>query len=169
MSARILLPLWPHVKQYLTVQYGKEMALSDRGTVSFLLCQMLEKHKKKDPATVRPSQKLIDNLKYFGYPVFVGDSYEASRGLYLDNKKIIKFNEAVDDMIREEMYRWCQHPNATDDVVDFNINRFRDFYGFSEDDLPFGNLKRWYYRERPRLEKRSTEKPDTKPQLILIY
>ena len=169
MSARIMLPLWPHIKRYIQVQYGREMALSDRGIVSFLLLNMLEIHKKGDPGTIRPNQKLIDDKKYVGYPVFIGDSYEASRGLYLSRKKIIDFNEAIDDLFREEMYRWCNHPGSVDGKVDFDIVRFRDFYGITEDELPFDNLKRWYYRERERLHKRSSDKAATTPQLHLIY
>lgn len=169
MSARILLPLWPHIKKYIQIQYGKEMALSDRGVVSCLLLNMLEKHKKKDPWLVKPSQKLIDGKKFFGYPVFIGDKYEASRGLYLSHDKIKHFNESVDDMLREEMYRWCQHPGSIDHVVDFDIVRFRDFYGITEDELPFENLKKWYYRERKRLNDRGRIEIHYEPQLELFY
>lgn len=108
MSARILLPVLPHIKKYLQIQYGKEMAVSDRGVVSFLLLNMLEKHNKKDPSKVKPSQRLIDNKKYFPYPIFIGDSYESTRGLYLSKENMTRFNESVDDMLREEMTDdWC--------------------------------------------------------------
>lgn len=166
MSARILLPVRAHIKRYLTIQYGPELCMSDRGMVSFLLFNMLERHKKSDPSTVKPSQKMIDNQKYFGYPVFIGDGFEKARGLYLSNKKIEQFNDSVDDMIREEMYRWCQHPGSIDHKVDYDIVRFRDMYGITEDELPFENLKRWYYRNRERLEDRRVEKR-YEPQLIL--
>jgi hypothetical protein len=169
MSARILLPLWPHIKKYITIQYGKEMALSDRGVVSCLLFNMLEKHKKGDPATIKPNQKLIDQKKFLAYPVFIGDKYETSRGLYLSQANIKHFNESVDDMLREEMYRWCKHPNATDAHVDFNIVRFRDWYGITEDELPFDNLKRWYYRERQRLDNRGRVEVHYEPQYELTY
>ena len=169
MSAKILLPVWPHIKKYLMVQYGKEMTLSDRGMPSFLLLNMLEKHKKGDPATIRPSQKLIDNLKYLPYPVFIGDTIERQKGLFLSQEKIKKFNESVDDAFREEMYRWCNHPNATDFVIDFQIQRFRDQYNITEDELPFENLKRWYYRERPRLLERAMVDVERPAQLVLAY
>ena len=110
MSARILLPLQAHIRQYLIIQYGAELYLSDRGMVSFLLINMLEKHKKGDPATIRPSQKMIDDKKYFGYPIFIGDDYERTKGLFLSANNIKQFNDSVDDMIREEMYKWCIHP-----------------------------------------------------------
>lgn len=168
MSARILLPVWPHLKKYLQIQYGKEMAVSDIGIVSFLLLNMLEKHKKSDPATVKPSQKLIDGEKFIGYPVYIGDKYENGHGLYLSHEKIKRFNESVDNALREEMYRWIQNPD-TEHVVDYAIVRFREFYGITEDELPFENLKRWYYRERIRLDDRTRVEIRYEPQLQLEY
>lgn len=169
MSARIYLPVKAHIKKYIEIQYGKEMALSNRGVVAFLLLNMLEKHAKIDPSLVKPSQKLIDNEVYFAYKVFIGDHHERTRGLYLSDEKIKHFNESVDDMIREEMYRWCRHPNSTDHTVDFDIVRFRDFYGISEDEMPFENLKRWYYRERKRLDDRGRIEIRYEPQIELFY
>ncbi len=169
MSAKILLPVWPHLKKYITVQYGKEMTLSNDGVVSLLLLNMLEKHKKGDPATIRPSQKLLDNVTFLPYPVFVGDNIERTRGTYLSQEMIVKFNKAVDNMLRKEMYRWCKHPNATDHHVDFQIVRFRDMYDISEDELPFDNLKRWYYRERKRVEEHAKVEVENVAQMVLIY
>jgi hypothetical protein len=167
MSARILLPIRPYIKRYLTIQYGKELCLSDRGVISFLLLNMLEKHKKHDPSVIRPSQKLIDGTNYVGYPIFVGDIYESTRGLYISPEKIKQFNSSVDDMIREEMYRWCNHPGSVDGKVDYDIVRFRDIYGIPEDELPFDNLKRWYYRNRERLAARGREERRFEPQITL--
>lgn len=167
MSARILLPVWPHIKKYLTIQYGKEMAVTERGVVPLLLLRTLQPHKKEDPSTVRPNQRLIDNKKFLPYPIFVGDMYE--RRLYLSSVDIIYFNGVIDDMFREEMYRWCQHPNSTDFTVDYDILRFRDWYGITEDELPFDNLKRWYYRERQRLNDRGRIEIRYEPQLELAY
>ena len=74
--------------------------------------------------------------------------------------KKAKFSDAVDLMIKQNMYSWCHSHNKPDDYVDYNIKRFINFFEFSEDDLTFDNLKRWYYRERERLIKR---KKDLKP------
>ncbi|MNL18009.1 hypothetical protein D3C87_1391320 [compost metagenome] len=130
---------------------------------------MLEKHKKGDPAVIKPNQKLIDDKRYFGFPVYIGDIYEKSVGLYLSHNKIKKFNTAIDNALREEMYYWCNHPNATDHHTDFNIVRFRDMYNITEDELPFDNLKRWYYRERKRLHDRASQQKVYNPQFELFY
>jgi hypothetical protein len=90
-------------------------------------------------------------------------------GGYLTNADILKFSQAMDLLIRQEMYRWCQHPNATDHVIDFNIRRFIDLYGFSEDDLPFENLKRWYFRERERINKRLNARTEHEYAMMLSY
>lgn len=169
MSARILLPVRPHIKKYITVQYGKELAVIQRGTVPLLLYNMLELHKKEDPGVVKPSQRLIDNLHYLPYPIFIGDACERDRGLYLSQEKIIAFNDSIDQMIREELYRWCNHPGSIDGKVDFDIVRFRDMYGITEDEMPFDNLKRWYYRNRLRLDDRAKVVVNRNPQLELVY
>jgi len=72
---------------------------------------------------------------------------------------ILEFNESIDLTIKLEMFRWCHHPNAYFKEVDYNIKRFIDFYEFSEDDLTFDNLKRWYYRERQRISSRKPREP----------
>ncbi|MNK53035.1 hypothetical protein D3C87_719860 [compost metagenome] len=168
MSAKILLPVKAHVKKYLERTHGSHLEVSDRGYAPLLLFRLLEKHKKQDPGTVRPSQKLIDDRKYFGYPIYIGDTNERKCGLYISNDSIKDFNEAIDDLIREQMYWFIHHPNSTDKVVDYNINRFRDWYGITEDELPFDNLKRWYYRERGRLTLRIENLiPPFTPQLTL--
>lgn len=167
MGAKILLPVKAHIKKFLEYCHGNQMEVSDRGYASFLLLLMLEKHKKQDPRTVRPSQKLIDHKNYFPYPVYIGSNYENSKGLYISTANIKRFNETVDDFFREQMYSFINHPNSTDKVVDYDIIRFRDMFGISEDELPFDNLKRWYYRERLRIVSRRNFTPPFTPQYTL--
>lgn len=167
MGAKILLPVRAHVKKYLEHTHGNQMEVCDRGYAPFLLLSMLERHKKQDPGRVRPSQKIIDHKNYFGYPIYIGTKYENSRGLYLSKFNIDKFNDCIDDLFREEMYRFANHPNATDQVIDYNIIRFREMYNIYEDELPFDNLKRWYYRERKRLTERINYQPPFEPQFTL--
>jgi hypothetical protein len=169
MGAKILLPVKAHVKKYLEHTHGQQMEVCDRGYAPFLLLNLLEKFKKQDPGTVKPGQKIIDNAKYFGYPIYVGSKYETSKGTFISKFNIDRFNDSIDDLLREEMYRFCNHPNAVDHVVDYNIIRFCEFYHITEDELPFDNLKRWYYRERERLTERLNYKPPFEPQYTLTY
>ncbi len=174
MDAKILIPVRKHIEKYLTIQHGRQLVISSRGYMPLLLMRMLQKHDKQDPGLVRPSQKLIDHKIYFPYPVYIGSSYFKTKGSYISQEDLLRFNDAVHDMICEEMYRWCGHaiygdPNTIDSVVDYNIRRFQDWYGFTEEDLPFDNLKRWYYRERERIEKRKNAEEPFDPQLTLTF
>ena len=166
MSIAIRIPVYPHVRRYLEVQYGNYIVASDRNCASILIRSMLKKFDKKDPSLVRPSEKL--NLGAT-YDILIGQNRFDHLGGYLDNEDILKFSKSIDLLIRQEMYRWCNHPNATDQVIDFNIRRFVDYYGFDEDDLPFDNLKRWYFRERQRYNKRVDAKLISEYKTLLSY
>lgn len=131
---------------------------------------MLEKFEKTDPAVVRPSQKLIDNKEYFGFRVYVGPAIRKNKGAYISRENILRFNDLVDEMIKEEMYRFVTFGTSRiDDVVDYNIIRWRDIYGITEDELSFDNLKRWYYRNRQRIEKRRTYQEPPQVQFTLTF
>lgn len=151
MSVIIRIPVAKHIRHYLEVQNGPVIYVSGRNYASTLIRSMLKKFDKNDPSKVRPSQKM--NLGAT-YDINLGKNGLQLLGGYLSDENIKKFNIVIDAIIRQEMYRWCHHPNATDHIIDFNIRRFIDFYGFAEDDLPFENLKRWYFRERKRLTNR---------------
>lgn len=151
MSDIVRITVKPHVKRYLTYQFGAILFISDRNYAAGLLRAMFEPFAKDDPGRIRP------NLKHSlgdTYDVCMGETGLRTYGGYLSGEKLKLFSDSIDLMIKQEMYRWCHHPNATDLVVDYNIRRFQDFYGFQEEHLSFDNLKRWYYRERKRLEER---------------
>ncbi|KAA8483749.1 hypothetical protein BDE36_1787 [Arcticibacter tournemirensis] len=170
MDAKILLPVRPHIKKYLEVQFGKQLAVSSRGYIPHLLRLMLEKHEKMDPSKVRPSQRMIDDKNFVGYPIYVGSSLRKTKGSFISEKNILAFNEDVDDHLKEEMFRFIHaHPGKIDSVVDYNIIRFRDFYDISEDELSFDALKRWYYRNRQRIDERKHAPEPFIPQLILTF
>lgn len=111
---------------------------------------------------VRPSLKLDLGASY---DILIGRREFDLHGAFISNDNLLIFSEIMMQQIREEMYRWVNHPNRPDKVVDYNIVRFQEHYGFSEDSLPFDNLKRWYYRERKRIEKRNEKTEKFKPQL----
>lgn len=152
MADIIRITVVPHVKRYLEVQFGPMLYISDANYAAALLRALFEPFAKDDPGKIRPSLKHSLGAEY---DVCMGETGLRRYGGYLSTEKIKLFSETLDLMIKQEMYRWCHHPNAPDNKVDYNIRRFQDYYGFSEDDLTFDNLKRWYYRERQRLEKRA--------------
>lgn len=141
----------PHVALYLRYNFGERMSLSDKNMISLSLLPLLKPFDKMDPFQLKNQRK--ESLGG-NYEFYISDNILKKHGGQLSNESIIAFNEAVDLMVKQEMYRWCNHPNADYKEVDYNIRRFIDFYGFAEDDLTFDNLKRWYYRERQRIAKR---------------
>lgn len=160
----IRIPVYRHVHRYLQVHHGEHIYASGRNYASVLIRSMLRKFDKKEPWKQRPSDKLQLGATF---DVIIGRMGLERLGAYISNEDILKFSKAIDLLIRQEMYRWCQHPNATDHVIDFNIRRFLDFYGFPEDDLPFDNMKRWYFRERERLNQRLNPPIVNRYQLII--
>lgn len=173
MDVNILLPTRIHVKKFLEKRYGPRMILSSRGPESQLIRLMLHKPEKTNPALVRPSQKLIDNINYFPYPVYIGAGLVAKRGCYLSREDILDLNDSLDDLMKFEMYSLIQkslspgYDNRFE--VDLGIKKFRDLYDLSEDDITFDNLKRWYYRNRARIEGRADIMPAPKTQLQLTF
>jgi len=154
MSNIIKLTVEPHVETYITTAFGKQLELSDNNQITVLLKNLMEPFSKVDPGKIRPSKKYglggsID--------IFVSDYLLKKHGGYISDENIKTFSKSVDLIIKQNMYSWCHAHNRPDEYVDYNIKRFLDFYGFSEDDLSFDNCKRWYYRERERMAKRKSE------------
>lgn len=166
MQTTVRITVLKCVQLFLRHHYGDRLILSEEDYPSVILRQMFEKFNKQDPAQVKPSLKL--NLG--GYiDVFIGKREFEKYGAFISNKKIRVFSEMICAAIRQELYRWCHHPNATDEVIDYNIRRFQDFYGFDEDDMSFDALKRWYYRERQRIQRRTLLVDTFDPQLQLMF
>lgn len=154
MSNIIQLTVEPHVETYITTAFGKQLELSDNNQITVLLKNLMEPFSKVDPGKMRPSKKY--SLGGF-INIFVSDYLLKKHGGYISDENIKSFSKSVDLIIKQNMYSWCHAHNRPDEYVDYNIKRFLDFYGFSEDDLSFDNCKRWYYRERERMAKRKGE------------
>ncbi|MFN8406784.1 MAG: hypothetical protein U0X71_04815 [Sphingobacteriaceae bacterium] len=166
MTSTIRIPVYPHVRRYLEVQYGPRVYVYEHNYVSTFIRSMLKKFDKKAPNLPNSSPKM--NLGAT-YDIMIGSNALHQVGAYLSEEDIRRFSKSIDLLIRRDMYQWCNHPNATDQVIDFNIRRFLDFYGFPEDDLPFANMKRWYYRERLRMNMRLNPIVDQEYQLLIDF
>jgi len=163
MSNLIRITVSPHVAIYLEHHYGTRIYLSDKNLITSTLKNLLQPYDKLDPFRLKGQRK--ESLGAF-VDVFISDGLLRKYGGHMSNEAITEFDDSIDLMIKQEMYRWCNHPNAYFKEVDYNIKRFIDFYGFAEDDLTFDNLKRWYYRERQRIAGRK-EKAPKEPSLTI--
>lgn len=163
MHNLIQITVEPHVATYLRHHFGVRMSLSEKNIISTLLVSLFEPFDKVDPFLIKNQRK--ESLGDF-FDVYINDSMLRKYGGHLSNESISKFNESVDLIIKQDMYRWCHHPNADFKQVDYNIKRFIDFYGF-DDHLNFDNLKRWYYRERKRIADRNKRVTEFEPALTI--
>lgn len=162
MQNLIRITVEPHVGVYLRVHYGDRMSLADKNFITSSLLHLFEPFDKVDPFLLKGQRK--ESLGDY-FDVYMSDNMLKKYGGHLSNGSIQAFNTSVDLVIKQDMYRWCHHPNADHTQVDYNIKRFIDFYNFAEDDLTFDNLKRWYYRERERIKRRKVDYPE--PNLII--
>lgn len=166
----IRLPVKPFISKYLSRQFGKELKLSDANYFSILIIGLLRKVEKGNPVTLRPNHKIIDGVNFIGYNIFLGDGIFQKYGHFISTDHILKLNDSIDNLIRRNMFDWIYSPASPFKEVDYNIIAFREMYGISEDELPFDNLKRWFYRERLRMQKREGYTiPDKENQLVIDF
>lgn len=161
----------PHVSQYIRHHFGDRVLLSDQNLITSILKSLLKPFDKVDPGILKSQKK--DSLGAF-IEVYVSDHFLRKYGGSLNNEAILSFNKSIDQIIKQEMYRWCHHPNSYHKEVDYNIKAFIAFYDFQDEDLSFDNLKRWYYRERERIGKRKVDRlasyvPELTIPLLLCY
>lgn len=166
MQTTVRIPVHRCVRLYLIYHYSDRLIISERDYPATILRGMLEKFNKQDPSQVRPSQKIELGATI---DIFIGKREFETLGAYISNQNIRLFSDLICEVIRQEMYRYVNHPNREDDVVDYNIRRFQLLYGFDEDDISFDTLKRWYYRERERIKKRQNKVDNFVSDLFLNY
>lgn len=159
-------PVYPWLRKYLLYHYPEPMSVSDRGYATALFKSMLEKPVKVDPAKLIRSEKLHLG-EHFG--VLVGCFSAAKYGTHISIENIKDFNASMDDLMREEMFRFVTIRIRDGAQADQSIKDFMDIYEITEDDLPFDNLKRWYYRERERLTRRREIVYHAQGELILTF
>jgi hypothetical protein len=165
----IRLPLKPFIAKFVTRQFGPQLKVTDHNYFSMLVTAMLRKFEKGNPVIQRPNSKIIDGVNFVGYDIFIGDGVFNKRGAFISAEDILKLNESMDNMICRTMYDWIYSPVATHKEVDYNIKAFRDMYDITEDELPFDNVKRWFYRERQRMEKRKNQVLENKDQIVIDF
>ena len=165
----IRLSVYPHIRKYLLFHHSEKLFNgNDLGFIKFFILNCLQPMPKVDPATWQKPER-IDHGATFD--IALSDDGMRKYGNYVSSADVKRFNQAVADMIHDEMYRMVILLTEGGLNVDQAIRKFQSFYKFSEDDLPFENLKKWYYRERRRVQMRLVHNADPEPQqgLVLTY
>ena len=162
----IRLSVYPYIRKYLLYHFTEPFFVSERGYIPGYIENTLKHPPKLHPSELRKLCK-VDYGSYFDFAV--GPGIVAKKGCFLTSDDVVKINEVISDLIHDEMFRLITSLSKAKYQVDDSIREFQVMYGFDEDELPFENLKRWYYRERLRVEARKAKTKDVSPQLILCY
>ena len=168
MANQILIRLSVHpcIRKYLLFHYAEPFFVTERGWAPACLLNMLERVTKVSAGKLLKKDKII-----YGETIglLVGEATVRKYGSHISSENVKLFNEAVLDQIYEEMYRLITQMKHDRFQVDDTIRGFLSFYRFTEDELPFDNAKRWYYRERERLAARAAESRVVHPQYTLNF
>ena len=163
MSNIIHLPVYPHVRQYLGKHYGSCLYLHERHYACSLLKLLLKNQNHKFEKSAKESQ--LGAV----YPFVLGKGVKEEYGQYLSRHDIISFSKTIENLILKELFKWVNHPFCPEDKIDFAIKEFINFYDFSEDDFPFSQLKRWFFRERIRDHARKNHQSDLPRELRPLF
>jgi hypothetical protein len=156
----------PYIRKYLLYHYSEPFFVTERGYVPAFILNALERPVKVAPSELKKKDK-ISYGEFIG--IQVGNSTVRKHGNCISGENVKLFNEVVSDLIHEEMYRFVTQLKNNRCQVDDSIRSFQAMYNFTEDELPFENLKRWYYRERARIEMRREVKEVMQPQFTLNF
>lgn len=159
----IRLSVYPHIRKYLQHHYQEPFFVTERGFIPAFLESSLEHMPKVDPAELKKVTKVFYG-EWFSF--CLSEHTVKTKGCYLSGKQVKRINEVLSDMIHEEMYRMIIQATGRFQV-DQTIRDFQRIYDFNEDELPFDNLKRWYYRERENIQARLNKREPVEPKLIL--
>jgi hypothetical protein len=135
------IPVKAHVYKYLISQFGLSMTLTKSNAVGLLLTHLLKrntKHKQYD-YVLQSYEK--------SYSVQIPKGFVFDRGVrYLSTYSVMQLNNFVDDLIKAQFYTFMELHLAAGIMRRDAIIKFRERYGFEEDDLAFETLKKAYYR-----------------------
>lgn len=162
----IRISVHPYVRKYCLHHYSEPFFVTERGYIPGYIENALERMPKVDPADYKKKDKIIYG-EFLG--VYITPATIRKRGNFISSDNVKLFNDVVSDLLHEEMYRFINQLNKFNCQVDDSIRNFQAMYDFTEDELPFENLKRWYYRERKRLEDRKQERQAVQPQYTLNF
>lgn len=138
----------PYVKKYLCIKYGESLLLSKRDHVGILLYSLLQKNnvkKEYDAYMKQYSDK---------FQILISEGFVFDKGVrYLSSYSTGHFNNFIEYIIKDELN------NYVDNMTDVGITQadsIRDFmnkYGFDDEMVPYGSLKKSYQRHLNNLKR----------------
>lgn len=154
----VTIPVLPHVKKYLDkntfLKSSYNLSLNDN--IGIFIMRLL------DPAPKYAKPIKPDQVIYIGHKggrqraeiISINlAGYSDRCRTHISSRSIHLFNAWVNDMIRREMYvyiesRLMEKKQSVKNI----IYDFIDKYNFSDDELTYWSLERWYYRNKKTAE-----------------
>ncbi len=134
------IPVKSHVFKYLCAHVDVDpFKVSTKNEFSTLLLLCLE----RKPNTFEKRLNYPERLN-----IRIPQLHSDSQGSWLSNKKIIMFNEMIERMMKRELYAMLNQGNAGKGDIKRIIFKFRDFYGITDQEMEYQNLRKAYNRER---------------------
>jgi hypothetical protein len=137
----IQIPVKAHVYKYLNSQFGLSMTLTKSHSVGLLLSHLLKRNSKD-----KQYEYVLQSYEK-SYTVDIPKGFVFNRGVrYLSTYSVMQLNNFVDDLIKAQFFTFMELHLAAGVMRRDAIYKFRERYGFGEDELAFETLKKAYYR-----------------------
>ncbi|MES2810030.1 MAG: hypothetical protein V4619_15470 [Bacteroidota bacterium] len=162
----IRISVYPFIRKYLLHHFSEPFFVTENGYIPAYILNALEPMPKVKAADFVKKDKIIYGATI---GVLVGEGTLRKKGSLFSSENVKRFNTVVQDLLHDEMFNLITQLGKAGYQVDATIREFQAMYGFSEDELPFDNLKRWYYRERKRRDDRAAERATIEPQFTLNF
>lgn len=162
----IRISVHPYIRKYLLHHFSEPFFVTEPGYVPGFIYNALEPMTKVNAAEFRKKDRILYG-DFIG--ILVGEGTLRKKGALISSDNVKRFNTVVQDILHDEMYNLIHQLKKAGYQVDDTIREFQLMYAFTEDELPFENLKRWYYRERKRRDDRAKSRKTEEPQFTLNF
>jgi hypothetical protein len=165
-SCLIRISVRPHIKKYLARNYSEPFFATDRGFAPNFILNALEKPVKVNPADI-PKREKIAYGEFIH--VNIGERTACKRGRLISSENVRIFNEVVADALDEQMFQFVTMLSQSGCEIDASIRSFLMMYNFTEDELPFENVKRQFYKMRKRKSMQQMLDQSQVPAMVLTF
>lgn len=129
----VFFPVQPHVYKFLQAKCGEKLVASKKDFYGNIILDLFN---KRGPEL----RSFDDDLTY---PVEISLRYLREYGIIVDKQVVYKFNDRLDNMMREELRTYVSLSNIYQHVPkDEALRQFMRNYDLTEDDIKFETLKK---------------------------
>lgn len=154
VTVHLQLPVY--LKKILVARYGEEYILRETNLLGMAISNVLQK-KYYAVRRYRDRSKKHKNYRFKElsetYPILLTRNRAVRKGFEINETKIHKIVRAIDDSIREELYR-----KAVENKDEFGVEyqttflNFLDQYNIQEEELSYESLRKQFNRVKNKFE-----------------